>query len=219
MQTNGQCSEPCFWGISPGLTHYDQAVQFLKSLGNNLDEKIVGDEKHYYPTFEYKGTDTRIGIAVSALGNNITSLNAYAYGLQAPNITGKDWLAFRPDSILKAYGQPQRVLIVMGQGPEGRVFYSMIFIFDQIYLEYFGNQFITLPQKILHACPILDQNVANFNLWLGSYDEKKMVNGNRVHITLVTSLTMDRFYQIIVGDPDLACFNLDYQKYMDQSKK
>ena len=33
QQSNGDCKLPCWWGISPGETQWDDASRFLKSLG------------------------------------------------------------------------------------------------------------------------------------------------------------------------------------------
>ena len=133
------------------------------------------------------------------------------------HLTGKDWLAFRPDSILRTYGVPKRIDVNMGEGPEGRVIYEFVIFYDQMYIKYTGHQIIILPQKILHACPVLDHNIESFEIRIGKYDEK--IRSEGVDITRMTSLTLDRFYKILTGDPDMACFNLDYQKFLDQYKK
>ena len=95
----------------------------------------------------------------------------------------------------------------------------MIFLYDQMYIQYNGSQVIFLPNQILHACPIADRNIGRFVLVLGKYDEQneKSFEGT-VDITQMSSMTIDQIYKTLVGDPDLACFNLDYQKFLDQLK-
>jgi len=217
MQTNDQCSGPCFWGISPGVTGFDQAVDFLRTLkATQLEENKYGTLT-YNDCFLYKGEKIAICLIFSGTNDRIPSLWAKVVGLQYLNITGKDWLAFRPDNFLKTYGPPVHILITMAQGQEGLVVYGMIFLYDQMYIQYNGSQAIFLPNQILHACPIVNHNISQFTLVLGKYDEQDLKGW--VDLTQMSSITVDRFYKILTGDPDLACFNLDYQKFLDEYKK
>jgi hypothetical protein len=100
----------------------------------------------------------------------------------------------------------------MSEGPEGRVGYDMILLYDQMYIRYSGNQIIIKPQTILHACPLADHKIQRFYLWLGQYDEKIWNDG--VDLTRMSPLTTDSFYKVLTGAPQKACFDLDYNKFL-----
>jgi hypothetical protein len=212
MATNDDCLGPCFWGIKPGVTNFDQAVSFLKTLTDKELEKTIDSIRYFYPTFKYKDDRLTIILAISESNGIVQGLGAGLYGMHAQDVTGNDWLAFRPDSFLKANGIPKQVKVVMSEGPEGRLSYGMVFIYNGMLISYDGNQIIIKPENILHACPIADQNIEQVELRLGQYDAKKW-NG-WIDLSQITPLTVNEFYQILVGDPKTACFDLDYQRFL-----
>jgi hypothetical protein len=209
MATNNGCSGPCFWGITPGVTNFDQAIRELKPL---KDKALEETKDNYKVGYQYREDQITISLAISGSNDKIQSLNATVVGLGLPDITGKDWLAFRPDSFLKANGIPKQVKVIMSEGPEGRVSYGMALLYDEMLITYNGNQIIIKPENILHACPIADQNIQRFDLRLGQYDENTW-NG-WIDLTQITPLTVNEFYQILVGDSKTACFDLDYQRFL-----
>jgi hypothetical protein len=212
MATNDSCSGLCFWGIYPGISSYDQAVRFLKTLQENGMEGTKNSERYFDPTMRYKNGNLMVNLAISESNGVVHGIGASLGNLHASDVKSKDWQAFRPDGILKAYGVPKQIKIIMGIGPEGRVGYDMMLIYDQMYIRYTGNQTMVLPQKIMHACPLPDHNIDQFDLWIGKYDPNILNDG--VDLTRMSSLTVESFYKIFVGDPQKACFDLDYQKYL-----
>jgi hypothetical protein len=207
METNNGCLGACFWGIVPGEIDFDQAVRYLKTL---KDKGLKETKDSYISGYQYKDNEITISLEISALKGKVQNLDATVVGLEFPNVTGKDWLAFRPDSFLKANGIPKQVNIIMSEGPEGRVGYEMILLYDQMYVRYTGNQIIVKPEHILHACPLVDQNIQRVELWLGPYDKQTQNDG--VDLTWLTALSSNDLFEILVGTPEDACFDLDYQK-------
>jgi len=113
---------------------------------------------------------------------------------------------------LKANGMPEQVTIIMSEGPEGRLSYEMGLFYDQMVIWYSGNQVVITPQTILQACPLENHNIDRFDLTVGQSAEDVLIHG--VDLTRMTSLTIDSFYDLMTGDADIACFDLDYQKYL-----
>lgn len=210
METNDECSGACFWGITPEVTRFDQAVRFLETFKDTAWEQIIESKRYYYPTFIFDHGRLSVGLAISDLDGLVKSVSAGLGGLHAPYATGKDWLAFRPDNFFRTNGVPEQVNILMSEGPEGRVSYGMILFYDQMYIRYTGNQTIFKPQHILHACPLVDQNIQRFDLWLGEYDEE--IKNEGVDLTWLTTLTSNDLFEILTGDPQEACFDLDYYR-------
>lgn len=209
METNNSCSGVCFWGFSPGVTDFDQAVRFLKTLNSRpFREK----QDLYEDSYEYKDDTIFTSLSVSGVNGKIQNLSASVVGLQHPDVKGQDWLAFRPDNFLKANGVPKQVNVIMSGGVEGRLGYDVIFLYDQMYIRYTGNQVIIFPQTILHACPVVDRNIQRFDLWLGEYEKRIWNRG--IDVTRISSYTADDIYQLLTGDPKQACFDLDYQRFL-----
>lgn len=212
MATNDECGKNCFWGITPGTTTFDNAVLSLSTLRQINLLKNKDGTFQYNSSFEYKKGDIALSIIFSDSDNEIQSLWVLAVGLESQHVTGKDWLAFRPDQFLKVNGVPKQINIAMYEEQGGEVSYEMMFLYDQTYIKYSGNQIIIKPQAKMHVCPLRDQNVKRFELILGQYDHGKW--GDGIDLTQISSISTDQFYQIMVGDPTNACFDLDYNKYL-----
>ncbi len=208
METNGPCSGTCFWGITPGVTHFDDAIRFLKTIE---DKVFIDTSDHFSNDYEYKGTIINVALEIIGSKGMVQNLQVTVDGIGLPGVTGKDWLAFRPDSFLKAHGVPKRVNIIMAMGAEGRIRYEMFLFYDQMYIRYSGNQVMIYPQTILYACPLRDNNMDRSYLKLGDYDEDSLYDG--VELSRMSPLSADQFYKILVGPPEQACFSLDFNKF------
>jgi hypothetical protein len=215
MATNGNCSGSCFWGIIPGETSFDQAVDFLGTLSQT---RLITDENGYTQynnlIMDKRGDEGRIGFSIEFSNTNgkVKNLTTSVVGLDRMDVSGNEWLAYRPDNLMGANGIPKQILIVMAEGPEGRVSYDMILIYDNIIISYGGNQIIVLPQHILHACPLVEHNISGFVFEVGQIDEKINEVGV-IDLAKINGMSTEKFYQTITGDPKKACFDLDFNKY------
>lgn len=214
MRTNNSCEIPCFWGISPGKTKLFPAISILQRISSQKI-KLPTDSKSYdfWGQFLLKEGVIKIDIGFHASVEEIEKINVKVSGLQNAGILDEDWSAFRPNSIMKSYGIPTQVNIIMGQGPEGRIGYEMVFLYrtSKMYIRYSGNQLLILPQKTLHVCPLLSQGISEFELGLGNYDEKIWTYGKEV--SQFTIMNEEDIYNILLSDPQQACFDLDYSKF------
>ena len=214
MRTNSNCSVPCFWGITPGITDVSQALNYLQPISNKKLKTPIDTKMYdFWGRYLYNQDIIKVDIGFHAIGQDVENLNVKVSGLQDERVTTEGWLAFRPDSMLKTYGAPERVSVIMGQGPEGRLGYEMILLYpsQKMYIKYSGNQLVILPQKIIHACPLMNNNISDFELGLGKYDESILTQG--VEITQLTTMSMPKFYQVMLMKPNEACFDLDYGQY------
>src|SRR5574341_850986 len=64
LKTNGNCSKPCFWGISPGTSDFDDTVAFLKSLGPKGLEGIKDSTRYYNVTYNFKKETSIINVVL-----------------------------------------------------------------------------------------------------------------------------------------------------------
>jgi len=218
LQTNSNCSKPCFWGIRPGISNFDEAVAFLKSMGKMGIDGNKNFIRYYNVSFTYKD-QIHIGLAMTG-GSSVDEINVDLQGLQGRDITNSDWLAFRPDSILKNYGIPSRVEFYLSIGPssDGGVInpspymYGFIFYYQQMVINYYGGS--VNPSSNTHLCPLVNHQIEQTKIWLGRVliDNPQRIKG--IDLGELTTLSIDKFYALMTGDPKNACVNLNFSKFL-----
>lgn len=135
MRTNGDCSGECFWGITPGVTNYTDAFRFLR----RIDGEGFRESDQYADSYSYNEDKINVDLTMARIDSKVLSLSATLNGVGRLDVTGEDWLAFRPDQFLKTHGVPARVNVVIIEGPEGRLTYDLLFHFSRMYIQYSGN--------------------------------------------------------------------------------
>jgi hypothetical protein len=219
MAKNGSCPSPCFWGIRPGVSTLNDALGIITGLANATGNSVLTDTKNnkisYNVAFIRRG-EISIEIAVYEEKGDLSSIHAWASGLDWKEITNQDWLAFRPENILKAYGTPEHVEfnVPMGPGSEGGFAnpasssYDLRFYYDQFLIEYnYGNSNILLSSNT-HVCPLADHQIQRFDVWLGKDLENGPV-GEGVDLSELTMMSIAKFYALMTSDPKMACLNLN----------
>ena len=199
------CEEPCFWGIIPGKTSFDEAKKFFSHLGYI---PFVGKDK-------YSGRDFYTII----VNNNEGELNAYVTLFPennlvmnievTPDITQtiagihSNWIAYSPETLIKQFGKPSRVDIALDYGPN---FVMIIIIyFEEQRLIAFYSGYNMIPDR--PRSPILCPTTVPFDkvsLYMGENPPNPPLEG--MPLEKATSLTIDQFTQLMMGDPQKACF-------------
>ncbi len=111
MATNDDCFGVCFWGIIPGSTHFDQAARVLDTFKPNGVRENKDGSKSYNKTFTYRDEAIYVSLIFQEANGLIPSISITIDGTQHPSVLGKDWQAFRPDSILKEHGVPKEDIL------------------------------------------------------------------------------------------------------------
>jgi len=214
METNDDCSNNCFWGIEPKKTNFDDAIEKLLSIGGVVYELTADSNRYYYSTISGEKDNLKVDITLSESKGIVYQVSVGISGIHASDISGEDWLAFRPDRVMEANGVPQQVFVIMYEGPQGRISYDMAWMYDEMYIQYIGNQVIYKPEHILRACLLEDQNIQQVLINYGSYDKNQFTDW--IDLTQLTSLTPTDFFDVITGNVNQACFDLDYYKLFPQ---
>lgn len=200
------CSVPCFWGIIPGETDFDEARTFFSRLGFTLldgPEENIGSD---YLNIRYEtsiGHDTSVTI-YPLYNNKVSKIRIQ------PSITKLDegsprwWIAYSPETLIKKFGAPSRVEWALDWGPNFVI--TMIMYFDNLDLiaEYSGYNMIMDRPRSPRVCP-LTVPFDFVRLWMG---ERPLdpIGFNTVPLEEATSLTIEQFTQLMMGDPQQACF-------------
>jgi len=218
MQTNAGCTQPCFWGINPNLNSFYEAQNFFDKFGGDWETGKSGLLNYHSPEIRFHKENMNIGIVLYEKGGDFRKMEVDLYGLDEINITNQDWLAFRPESILRAYGPPTYIRIFLGMGPtlpgqELKVGYTMIFIYEQQHfvVRYESVDMVTVINSKAHICPLNKNKLTHFRLWIGK-DPVDLEEGGP-ELKEGISMTNSEFYDLLLGDPTRACFDANFNAY------
>lgn len=210
LQEPVDCAAPCFWGIVPGQTKLEEANDIFIHFGLPIFSTTNDGKKFSSASYEF---DSGLSILATLRTQDNNIVNNIQLKI-TPNIksivTQQEWNAYSPETLIERYGPPNYVGIAADWGP-GPLF-CLIMYFDAVDLivEYSGDSIIPADRGVSQICPL----TARFDsvwLWLGKNPEYPP--GLGVPLEDVTSLTVDEFSQLMVGDPDKACFMFDGTAY------
>lgn len=213
MKENNNCLGFCFLGIVPGVTSFQNAIDFL---GVFTDKKLTMDEDgnvQYNHAFTYDEQKIAVSVMFSDINGFVENLIVSIDGVGRSDVSENDWIAFRPDNYLRKSSQPQEVFVVMSQGPEGRLGYGFYFVYPAGYIYYNGNQTIILPDHIMNACPLKPNHIDGIKLESRIEGDRLLPRGIAA-IDQVSSLSKKDVYQLLLGNPDEACFEIDYDLFL-----
>lgn len=199
------CEEPCFWGITPGKTPFDEAKNLFGQLG--------------FIPFEGKDQYSGRDFYTITINNKVGELNSYVTLFPENNIvknievtpvitqtvTGihSNWIAYSPETLIKQFGEPSRVGIDLSYGP--RFWIALIMYFENTKLIVYYDGYDLVPDH--PNSPLLCPTTAPFDkvtLYMGENPPNPPLEG--MPLEKATSLTIDKFTELMTGDPQKACF-------------
>ena len=211
------CTIPCFWGITPGKTTMDEVRAFFSRLGYiPIEGKEPTSGKHFY-TIRF---DPNSGLhhveffTTNSLIENIIFVPEITKQEGSP----RDWIVYSPETLIKKFGGPSRVSLNFFRGQMASDSLTMVLYFDDLDLitEYSGyNMVPRVPHSPLF-CP-LTASIDSVRIWMGpnppNPPEGTDSFSQLIPLEEVTSLTIDQFTQIMLGDPQQACFIINGDKF------
>ncbi len=112
LQTNGDCELPCFWGIHPDQTRYEELYGVIDQLKGRDFFDVVEENGHLRVssnfTYEKKGT-IRVALTADLQGDVVKDLEVTLLNQLDTGITPEAWSAYNMDKILETYGVPDTV--------------------------------------------------------------------------------------------------------------
>lgn len=206
LQSSIDCPAPCFWGITPKKTTLKEATNIFASLGLELEQTNAENNQEFYATHYdiEKGFETTIILTVQ---DGIVKTLGAGMNVPSENGTQRKWAAYSPENLIQRYGSPSKVDFFLGRVSPTPT-HSMVLYFDNIDLivsysrsgmNFFNNS------TTLDLCPLI--NEVNFiKIWMGNEPRHPPPAG--VPLEKATSLTLEGFSKLILGNPNKACFNL-----------
>lgn len=209
LRENVDCAAPCFWGVIPGQTTLEDAKKEFSYLRITLQYITRLENKDYYE-FAYE-FDNGLSFSPHLIVQDGIVRNLRVYitpELQQPGIP-RSWLAYSPEMLIARYGTPSRVDFFLGRREPPR--YSMQMYFDDVNLIIqYGSFDITFVPEGVRVCPVTDQ-YDSIDIWFGMNPENPP--GAVIPLEKATSLTIEEFADLMVGDLENACFNLKEEAF------
>jgi len=213
MKENGNCSTPCFWGISPGWSDLNNSIMFITALENSYKQEVFIQAKNsetFYSVFFVQKEKMSMNIVLLARKKELWNMKVRVSGLYDENINNDDWLAFRPENILKTYGIPDHINLYLVAGPEGAYRYGFVLYYNQLIVDYLENNIV--PSKNTTICPLADHNIQQFDFMVGK-DLAHSPRGEK-SIEEVSQLSTKDFYNLSTEETKTVCFNVNFDAYL-----
>ncbi len=205
------CPSPCFFGIIPDQSTFDQAANIL----NWLRQPIFHSNQYYSSEYDYHGLTLDVTLAIkNRMVNNIEldiGLANYE-GHPSP----RAWRGFSPNVLVKKYDTPSQVGfdLVASPSPPGsppeNAEYNMVLYFEHFDLTVIYELGLTKEGSVLKICPLTDQ-FQGVRVYFG----KDLANlpGFRVPLEKASSLTLQQFAELITQQSKPACFDISKEAF------
>ena len=227
LKTNAGCKLPCWWGITPGETSWEDAEHFLIYLGATIGRTDIpsGMILHWAKFSDslsdietsFFEQEIRVGIidSISAIGNYGSTQNQRDFESL--------WESYSPKEVIKAYGVPSRVLLsatgVTGVGDTGNNGYILWIFYDHLgFLIRYGGIVPDLP--IYHFCPELQvgaDDIYRIDFYLQHPDNSLPLESHDTILTTSPSRAMsiqdaagmstEEFYRLFIQGEEPTCFD------------
>jgi hypothetical protein len=209
------CVVPCFWGIIPGKTGFDEARILFSRLGftpfEGADRNDPSSGRYFY-TIQYEfsiGRDSSVTLYTS--NNLVENIVITPDIIKQKEGSPREWIAYSPETLIQNYGKPSRVKIALDWGPNFVI--VMILYFDDPDLIALFSGYNMIPDRphSPRVCP-LTAPFDHVRLWMGPNPPNPPLTGSPdplekgIPLEKATSLTIDQFTQLMLGDPEQACF-------------
>jgi len=198
------CAVPCFWGIIPGKTSFDEARVFFRKLGFTPFEGIFEGRDFYTISYD-SGTGYHSSLTIHPFNNLIENMMVTPDIPKPKEGVPREWIAYSPETLIKRYGNPSSVRFTVSSygmaGLPSNIGINMIMYFDTSDLIVHYSGYGMTPELF---CPL----TAPFDfvrLWIGP-NPPDTPSFETVPLEKATSLMIEQFTQLMLGDAKKACF-------------
>ncbi len=191
----------------------DEARVFFSSLGYTPFEGTDPYSGKYFYSIAYESS-----IGLDSYVTLYTANNLVENIVVAPEIvkqkegSPRALIAYSPETLIKKYGRPADVRFALGLGPNLQIIMIMHFGGDYPLIAlYSGYNMVPERTRSPLLCP-LTAPFEHVRLWLGPNPPDPPLTGSldpleiSIPLDKATSLTIDQFTQLMLGDPQQACF-------------
>ena len=212
LQTNGNCVLPCFWGIHPDQTRYEELYGIIDQLKGRDFFDVVEENGHLRVssnfTYEEKGT-IRAALTADLHGDVVKDLEVTILNQLDTGITPEDWSAYNMDEILRTYGVPDTVELYFGT-PYDALSFGIRLKYENIHTSIMYAGITTEDKKYLTPssaifCPE-EIGIASVVMHIGKHPFNDEPDG--VLLSKATGLDEQAFHKLFTENPS-ACLALN----------
>lgn len=203
------CTVACFLGITPGKTYLNEVRDFFNPLGLTHKEGTDPKSGKYVYSVAYESSIGRDSSVIFFTSNGLVENIIVMPEIRIQNEGGlREWIPYSPETLIKKYGEPSLVDFILVWGQNNSTEIDMIMYFNDVNLIIFYQE-----NNIVHdhshspiLCPLIAQ-FEHIELWMGP-NPPLLPSFDANSLEVATSLTMDQFTQLMLGDPKQACFTI-----------
>jgi hypothetical protein len=233
LTNNGGCALPCWWGIQPGITTWDEARAVWASIDHTTNSSSqAGDAVNYDVLFPVNSTGvTDLLIHLQVIAGVVEKIYVLAYDLDAPADTASDASDFAATmrrynvtEMLERYSVPSNAFLGLRASPAepgAPWLYAFYLVYDQLGVAVRnGGEGLSRAGDVLRVCPNKDE-VNEVRLYLQTPDsettlrdfmnetqnfEDAVAEGFLREFDGATNLTVGDLAQLFQSGPSDACF-------------
>lgn len=224
MENNAGCSLPCWWGITPGKTIWQEAERFFLEVGARVGASSIADSPG--STFRWIDINFEGEPLYGSLGfveheHQIDKITVLAYSDYNPLGIQSLWDHYSPKQVMETYHVPSQILLrapgVSGVGTTGRTGYILWIFYDHLgFMIRYDGSVRDLP--IFHFCPTIDQ-INQIEIDMQSPDasfqleqQDGILTSEYYEDTIKTieeaaGMTVEEFYRLFTQSKEPACFD------------
>lgn len=200
------CKSPCLLGIIPNQTTKTEVEQLIRNYGFQQITIINPGIESLGFSFQ-KVNGLSISIYFDIQQNIVKNSTIYIDPEKKQYNVPRSWLSFSPETLIKKYGIPNKVMINEGT-IDSNPSYSLMLFFDdpKIIIYYLSYDFEKGQTGSIKVCPLTDQ-MSHIRIWFG--DNPTDLPTNIDLLETVSNLSIVDFSELMKGNSSNACFNIN----------
>lgn len=212
LQTNGNCVLPCFWGIHPDQTRYEELYGVIDQLKGRNFFDFVEENGHLRVssnfTYEKEGT-IRLDLTADLQGDVVKDLEVTLLNQLDTGITPESWSAYNMDEILRTYGVPDTVELYF-DAPYDALSFAIRLRYENIHTSIMYSGITTEDKKYLTTSSVFfcpeEIGIDSVVMHIGKHPFNDEPDG--VLLSKATGLDEQAFHKLFTENPS-ACLAIN----------
>jgi hypothetical protein len=205
LQKPIDCAAPCFWGIMPGQSTLNEALQIFAHFDLQTKSTTLDNKEFYGVKYDFDKNLSML-VTLTIKDKVVENLRVFIHPEKQKAGVQREWLAYSPQTLINRYGLPSKVDFFLDRGESPS--YGMVMYFDSAHLLASYDSYDLGTQ--LQVCPLTNQ-IDPVRIWMGQEPQYPPYEG--VPLEKATSMTIEEFSKLMTGNPSKACLTLNGEAF------